>query len=201
MKKLFILLVVFMFFASCGKSKEVPTQKAEKYLAKVNNVAITEEDARNELNALPPQIRGVFIAKGGMEGFIEELITKELLYQEAKKKRIERSEEFKKKFDSMRKIMMIEVLLDEMVDKKVNVSEKDAKDFYEKNKANFVITDGKRKHVVEFDKIKDLLKDKLKAQKQREVFQSYISALKNTSIIELNNREIARLSNNAEVRP
>lgn len=175
---------------SCSKGNDT-----KGYLAKVNTASITEADVKEELNSLPPQIRDIFLSEGGTENFIDELIKKELLYQEARKRGFENSDAFKKKLEAFKKLMLIELLLEDAVEKKVSVSEKEVRDFYEKNKADFVITDkGKKKEAVEFERVREILTQRLIAEKQKETFDSYLSGLRSASKIELNKENIARLS-------
>lgn len=200
MKRLLFLATALLFVISCSKGM-TEKSKTGKYLAKVNGSAITEEILMDEMNALPPEVRDMFLAEAGIEGLIEELIKKELLYQEAKKKGYERSAGFKEKVENFKKLMLIQLLLEDVVDKKVTVAEKDVRDYYEKNKADFVMTKAKKKEPVSFEMIKEPIKQRLTAEKQKEVFESYLKGLKNTYTIELNQEMISGLTNRPQAKP
>ena len=201
------LLIILSLALGCQKAGQNSGEKAAKpaekaaggsYLAKVNNVPITEEDVKSELKSLPPQVRAAFLAEGGIESFLDELVKKELLYQEAKKKGMDKSEDLTKKMEEFRKLMMIELLLEEAVEKKAEVvSEKEAKDFYEKNKKEFIIEKKGKKETIEFEKAKEFIVQKLSSEKQRDVFDTYIGGLKNAGSVEMNKAAIAELSNKA----
>ena len=112
MRKLFAivpLLIVLSLAIGCQKAGQNSGEKAAKpatgkYLAKVNNVPITEEDVKSELKSLPPQVRAAFLSEGGIESFLDELVKKELLYQEAKRQKIQvNPEEIKAEVEKIRK--------------------------------------------------------------------------------------------------
>ncbi|MDP2167777.1 MAG: hypothetical protein Q8J64_05545 [Thermodesulfovibrionales bacterium] len=205
MKKLLCIFAVLLLTASCSKEAGTGGNKvagnAGKYLAKVNGAAITEDDVTRELEALPPQVRGMFMSEGGVEGFIEELVKKELLYNEAMKKGLDKSEELKKKMEDFKKLMAIEILLEQVVEKKADVTEKEARDFYEKNKADFVLEKKGKKEVIEFDRVKELLMQRLASEKQKKLFDSYIAGLKNSYTIEFNKEAIAAFAGSGKERP
>lgn len=203
MKRFFALIAALVLMASCAKESKTTSATEEKkpsassgpYLAKVGGKAITEEDVKDELKALPPQVRTMFLSEGGVGGFIDELVKKELLYQEAGKKGFEGSDRLKKKMEDFKKLMMIELLLEDVIEKKSEVTEKDARDFYEKNKAEFTLEKKKgKKEVIEFERVKDLLVQRLRSERQKQVFETYLSELKNAYTIEINKDAIAALS-------
>lgn len=195
MKKTLIAIAIAASLIACSKAGEAPKKSTANYIAKVNNVEITAKDVTEELKTLPPQVREVFSSKEGLEQFVDELIKKELLYQEAKKKGLDRSEKLRLKIEEFKKLMMIELLLEEAVEKKSEVSEKEARDFYEKNKKDFVLETKGKKEQIEFEKIKELLIQKLASEKQKDLFESYVDKLKNSNSIEINKEAIAAISN------
>jgi|Deesub1362A_J573_1020465.scaffolds.fasta_scaffold00093_79 peptidyl-prolyl cis-trans isomerase C len=201
MKKLLYLMAIIVFVLACTEGKPTKTQTTSvkgPYLAKVNDVTITKEDVMEEFNMLPPQIQEFFTTEGGMESLLDELVKKELLYQEAKKRNFSNSAKFKKRVEDFKKRLMIEYLLEEEIEKKALVSDKEVRDFYEKNKENFVVEiPGKEKpELVEFDKVKDFIQQRLTAEKQREIFDSYITSLKKTYKVELDKEAIKKAFGN-----
>ncbi|MFN3396237.1 MAG: peptidylprolyl isomerase [Thermodesulfovibrionales bacterium] len=266
MKKKILLLVVLIpaLIISCTKKTE---QKAGTYVAKVGKTLITEADVEKEFKNLPPQIQKVFEGKEGREKFIDELVKKEMLYQEAKSRGLENDAEYKQKLEDFKKLTMISLLLQKEIEDKVKVGDNDAKAYYDSHKEEFMtnnqirashilvkteeeaksifndvkkgadfaklaqsksidsgsaknggdlgyfsrgqmvpefesvafklkvgeiskpvrtqygyhiikVTEKKEGKPIEFDKIKDLVIQKLTAEKQKEVFDSYIEGLK-----------------------
>lgn len=184
----FVLVLALGFvLAGCAKKENEKGQ----YLVKINNTTITKEDLNKEIEALPVFAQKMFEGEEGMAKLLDELIKKELLYQEAKKKGLDKDPVYIKKIADSQKLILISSLLEKEIEDKAKLSDKDVKDFYEKNKANLIDKSGKP---VEFDKIKDMLAQRLTAQKQKEVFDSYVENLKKSYKIDINKEAIAALS-------
>lgn len=190
MKKVAVfVLTVFLVFG-CAKKEE---QKGQ-YLVKINGITITKADLKNEVEALPPFAQKMFEGEEGIARLIDELIKKELLYQEAKKKGLDKDAAYLKKVADSQKLILISALLEKEIEDKAKLSDKDIRDFYEKNKADFMVQ-GK---TIEFEKIRDMLAQRLTAQKQKEVFDGYVENLKKSYKIDVNKEAIAGLSKKEE---
>jgi len=191
MRKFFVLMLVLGFaFAGCVKKDG----GKGPYLVKINNVTITKEDLNKEIEALPVFAQKMFEGEEGIARLIDELTKKELLYQEAKKKGLDKDPAYLKKVADSQKLILITSLLEKEIEDRSKVSDKEVRDFYEKNKENFVV-EGK---LIEFDKVKDMLAQRLTAQKQKEAFDSYVESLKKSYKIEVNQEAIAALAKKAE---
>lgn len=139
MKRLTLLCMVVALAvlpAACAR-QQGDKAAAGGHLAKVGSAVITAEDVNRELAALPEQIQGMFEGPAGVERFVDELVKKEVLYQEAKKKGLEDNAEYKKKVEEFKKLTLITVLLEKEIEDKAKVTEKDAHDYYDKHKAEF----------------------------------------------------------------
>lgn len=196
MKRFFVLvfvsvLVLGFVLAGCAKRENGKGQ----YLVKINNTTITKEDLNKEIEALPAFAQKMFEGEEGMTKLLDELIKKELLYQEAKKKGLDKDPAYIKKIADSQKLILISSLLEKEIEDKAKLSDKDVKDFYEKNKADLIDKSGKP---IEFDKIKDMLAQRLTAQKQKEVFDSYVENLKKSYKIDINKEAIAGLTKKEE---
>jgi len=127
----FLLTIPLLFaFTACAKKGE---QKGP-YLAKVGNTKITQADMERELKNLPDFAQKLFADSAGKEKFLDELIKKELLYQEALKKGLDKNAEFQSKVEEFKKLTLISQLLEKEIEEKTKVTEKDVKDYYEKHK-------------------------------------------------------------------
>ena len=134
MKKLLVslLLVPAALLCSCAKQGE---QKSSTYIAKVGSEVITQEDVNRELKGLPPQIQNMFAGPEGAEKFVDELVKRDMLSQEAKKKGFDNDAEYKKKVEEFKKLTLISLLLQKEVEEKAKATDKDVKDYYEAHKA------------------------------------------------------------------
>ena len=192
MKKVAIFVLTIFLFFGCAKKEE----QKDQYLVKVNGVAITKEDLKKEVEALPLEAQQMFEGEEGTGRLIDELIKKELLYQEAKKKGIDRDAAYLKRAAESQKLLLINALLEKEIADKAKLSDKDVRDFYENNKANFMVQ-GK---IIEFENVKDTIAQQLAAQKQKEVFDIYVENLTKLSKIDKNKEAIAGLSKEEETK-
>ncbi len=137
MKKavLLVFIMVSLVVTGCAKQKEA---KSGIVVAKVGSETITQDDIAMELKTLPEQIQGIFKGPEGTAKFVDELVKREILYQEAKKKGLESNADYKKKVEDFKKITIISALLEKEVEEKAKVSDEDAKNYYDKHKEEFV---------------------------------------------------------------
>jgi len=283
MRRKVLFLAVVMAFAllvACAKKGE---QKASAYVVKVGSVTITQDDVTREMNGLPAQIQKMFAGPDGTERFVDELVKKEMLYQEAKKKGFESNPEYQKKLEEFKKLTLISMMLEKEIEGKAKVTDKDVKDYYEKHKAELTtnnqikashilvktedeakkivdqlkkggdfakiakeksidtgsaknggdlgffsrgqmvpefetaafslkegeiggpvktqfgyhvikVTGKKEGKVVDFEKVKDLLTQKVAAEKQKEAFDAYLEGLKKSYTVEKNKEAIAAIA-------
>jgi len=127
----FALIVLLVFaFNACSKK----TETKGPYLVKVGNAKITEADLEREMKNLPEFAQALFAGSSGKEKFLDELVKKEILYQEAVKKGIDKDPQFKAKVEDFKKITLVGLLLEKVIEEKSKVTPEDVKDYYEKNK-------------------------------------------------------------------
>jgi parvulin-like peptidyl-prolyl isomerase len=280
---LILVIPVLFAFVACAKKEG---QKGSD-LAKVGNVKITQADLEREIKNLPDFAQKIFEGSGGKERFLNELIKKELLYQEALKKGLDKNTEYLKKVEDFKKITLIGQLLEKEIESKAKVTDQAVKDYYEKHKEEFApvsqirmslilvkteeeakkilerlnkgedfakvakkssidlssaknggdlgylskgqmtseleavavrlktgeiseplktqsgyqiikVTDKKIGKVVEFERVKNFISQHLSAEKQKEVFDSYIESLKKSYKVDINKEAISKLASGEE---
>ncbi len=201
MKKLIAIALLALLAVACTESKEPitgETRAGEDYLAKVNTVPIRAEDIEHELNMLPFQVQQMFMGEGGMEGFLEELIKKEMLHQEARKRNYVSKAEFKKREEDFRKRLMIEFLLADEVEKKSIATDSEIREYYDKNIQDFVleVPDKDEPQKLEFDAVKELIRQRLVAEKEQDVFDSYVTGLRKSYKVSLNEEAVRQAFGN-----
>ena len=283
MKKVFVFIVaisVLCALVSCAQKGE---QKGP-YLAKVGTIKITQADLERDIKNLPEFAQKLFEGAAGKEKFLDEMIKKELLYQEAAKRGLDKDPEYVRKLEEFKKLTLIGQLLEKEIEAKAKVTEQDVKDYYEKHKeelaavsqikashilvkteadANKIlgrlkkgedfaalakknsidpgsaqnggdlgyfssgqmvpefeaaaaklkqgevssepvktkfgyhiikVTDRKKGKPIEFEKIKNVLFQRISAEKQKEFFDSYIENLRKTYKVEINKEAVSKLS-------
>ncbi len=278
MKKVLFVLIVAVFLSSCTKDNSAKGS----YVAKIDSVKITWEDVRAEMDALPPMAKEFFQGPEGAARFVDEIVKKELLYLETKKRGLDKDKDFKRKVEEFKKITLINQILEKEIEAAgKDISDKEIRDYYEQNKDEFTVntkvrlshivlkTDDEAKkayerlqegadfaklamelstdkssakaggdlgffsrgemtpeleeaafslrkgetsrpvklksgihilkvtdakgNVVEFDKVKDILGQRMAAERQRESFDKFIESLKKSYKIEINKEAVSKL--------
>jgi peptidyl-prolyl cis-trans isomerase C len=136
MKKAVLICILAVAVMACSK-KEADVKGA--YLARIDNTNITQADFDSEFQALPDYARQMFADAAGKEKFLNEIINKELIYKEALKKGVDKSPEFNKKVEDFRKLTLVSQVFEKEILAKAGVPDQEIKDYYEKNKNDFVV--------------------------------------------------------------
>jgi peptidyl-prolyl cis-trans isomerase C len=124
-----VLIIAFVF--GCSKTKD-------EVIVKAGSSKLTKKELQEDLKSLPPQTKVFLASPEGINRLKDELIKREVLYEEARKKGIEKSEDFKKRMEEFKKITLINMLLEQEIKNMQNVTETEAKEYYEKHKDEFI---------------------------------------------------------------
>lgn len=134
MKKILSLILAGFFVFGCAQQKSSSTGSV---IAKVNNTSITKEDFLKESHLVPEWARQNFSTKDGKERFLDELIKKELIYQDAKNKGLDKDKEILAQVEEFKKMTLLSLVLKKEIEEKVQVADEEAKEFYDKNQDKF----------------------------------------------------------------
>lgn len=164
-------------------------------LAKVGDKSITKNMYETELNTIPDQVRGYFLKQGGPQAFLDQIISKELLYQEAVKEGIDKDQRLQAAVDNYRKISMVKLLLQKKIGADLNVTDNEAQKYYDSHKEDFKMKEGKAAgQIVPFDAIKSLIKQRMAGEKQEQAFASYVNELKKSAKVQINDQAVKDLA-------
>ena len=131
-----ILLFLSIFVSGCQKSGEDGLGKKE--LARINDVSISLEEFQQMLEKQPLEGKMKLLSEKGTRDFLENyIIPREVLYQEAKKKGLDKNKEIQTKIEDVKRVILIEALLDEVLKGRGEVSEEDIQRYYKENQALF----------------------------------------------------------------
>jgi len=138
MRKLAWVLLVLMvpFLPACGESGK---GKQEKVLAVVNGQPITEAMLGEEAKSLPAYVRPILDTPEGRMQFLESLITRDLLMQEALRRGMDRREDVRERLNMARRSILLEALLRDVTEKAPGLSDEALKKFYDANLENFKV--------------------------------------------------------------
>lgn len=138
-KRLIIFGVPLLFFLLILGCKKLENKGlGEKDLVRVNDVSISLEEFRqmSERQSLEGKMR--LLSEKAIRDFLENyIITREVLYQEAKKKGFDKNKEIMTKVEDFQRAMIIDALLEESLRGKSEVSEDEIQKYYKENQDRF----------------------------------------------------------------
>ena len=131
-----ILLFLSFFFSGCQKSGEKGL--GEKELVRINGVSISLEEFQQMLEKQPLEGKMKLLSEKGTRDFLENyVIPREVLYQESKKKGLDKNKEILVKIEDVRRAILIETLLEEVLRGRAEVSEEEIQRYYKENQTLF----------------------------------------------------------------
>jgi len=138
--KRFILFLVLLSFplwgSSCGKSGE--KELGDRELVRINDVSISLEEFRQISERQPLEWKMRLLDEKGMRNFLDNyLITREVLYQEARKRGLDKNKAILTKVEDFKRVMVIDALLEEVLRGKNEVSESEVQRYYKDHKDRF----------------------------------------------------------------
>ena len=131
-----ISLLFFSGFLGCEK----PGEKGlgSKELVKINNVSISLEEFRQMSERQPLEGKMRLLNEKGVRDFLDNyVITREVLYQEAKQKGLDQNKEIVTKVEDFKRAMVIDALLEEVLKGKIEVSDSEVQKYYKENESRF----------------------------------------------------------------
>ncbi len=140
MKKILMSILCASLLFSCTQKAAEKASQQGPVVAKVGSAGITQADFEREMKSLPDYAQQLFEGETGKEKFLDEIIKKEILYQEALKKGLDKSPEFNRKLEEFKKLTLASALLEKEIMSKNKVSEQEVKDYYNKHKEDFTTT-------------------------------------------------------------
>jgi len=131
-----ISLLFSFWFSGCEKLEEKGL--GGKELVRINNVSISLEEFRQMSEKQPLEGKIRLVSERGLRDFLENyVVTREVLYQEAKKKGLDKKKEILAKVEDFRKAMVIDALLEEALKEKDEVSDSEIQKYYKENEDRF----------------------------------------------------------------
>lgn len=168
------LLCVSMVFSLAADSK---------VLAKVDSEKIKVQDLKDLISASGGKLKYETLTADIREKALNQLIDKKLLYKYATKNKIDKTKEFKKSMNLVKKEIMIQTLLSNKMDK-MKIKNSDIKKFYNDNKATYFSkpAEAKARHILlkEEKDAKDVIKTLNKISKSK-LEDKFISLAKEKS--------------------
>jgi len=131
-----MLLFLSFLFSGCQKSQEKAL--GEKELIRINDVSISLEEFQQMLEKQPLEGKMKLLSEKGTRDFLENyVIPREVLYQEAKAKGLDKKKELLTKIEDARRAILIDALLEEGLRGRGEVSEEEIIRYYKENQVLF----------------------------------------------------------------
>jgi peptidyl-prolyl cis-trans isomerase C len=137
-KRIVFIFGIFLLLSalSCGKSGK--EELGRKELTRINDLSISLEEFRQMSEKQPLEGKMRLLDEKGMRDFLENyVITREVLYQEAKKKGFDKNKEILAKVEDFRRAMIIDGLIEEVLRGKSEATEEEIQRYYRENKSIF----------------------------------------------------------------
>lgn len=149
-------------------------EKKGKVVAKIGREDITDEEVLSKIDGLPKPLKNFYSSKEGFSNFLKSYIASKLLEKAARRANLQETEEFKKRTKEMEKEVLSELYLEREFKGKINIEEKEAIEFYEKNKENFKDDKG---NIKKYEEVKENIYQRLYQEKQNKLLQNLIQKL------------------------
>jgi peptidyl-prolyl cis-trans isomerase C len=128
------VLLAFLLAASACSDKPADPSKA---LAVINGKELTVGEFDLRWSQMPESARKSYDSPEGRKKFLEELITRELLLQEAKKRGLDRDRTLVERVERFKERSILDSLMKEEVDARVTVTQDEVKAFYATHSESF----------------------------------------------------------------
>jgi len=129
------LIITLSIIAGCSQN----STPDGPVLVTVGKSAITEKDFMTQVSRVPDWAREQFQGKEGKERFLEEMIKRDLIYNQAKKMRLQNDKEYIEKLKEFEKMTLVALLLKKEIEDKVQVTEDEARALFDENQDKFTI--------------------------------------------------------------
>ncbi len=131
-----ISALLFFCFLGCEKTGEKGLGTNE--LVRINDVSISLEEFREMSERQPLEGKMRLLNEKALRDFLDNYVmTREVLYQEAKKKRLDQNKAIVAKVEDFKRAIVIDALLEEVLKGKSQVSEGDVQKYYRENENSF----------------------------------------------------------------
>ncbi len=140
----------------------------EDILAKIGTVEIKGKDFNAKLDEqIPPYVPRNTIKKADKERFLEQMIADEMLDMEIEEKKFSDSEQFKQVMSEIEKRIILHFFMTEKIqNQKIEISEQEIKDYYDKNKASQFQTS-------DYENVKAAISEEIKNKKLEDFLSEY----------------------------
>ncbi|MEK9727888.1 MAG: peptidylprolyl isomerase [Candidatus Margulisiibacteriota bacterium] len=128
------VLLFCLFLVATGCLNKVDQSKV---VAKVGSTTYSVDDINSRIDNLNPELKEFFAQKENKVRLLDQLIEEEVIYQLAKRERLQRTKDFKKTMDELQRQALINYYIKQNVDSLSEVTRAEVENFYNSNSAQF----------------------------------------------------------------
>ena len=176
MKMVFVVILISGFiFAGCSSERNGGD---EGVVAQVNDYKMKADDLRYDLKHTPYDEKSLLETKEGRKEYVNQLLEKEVLLQEAQRLGLDREKDFMKSIEGYWEQALLKILLERKSDEisdLTHVSDDEIEEYYS-NSENRTF----------FPKTKADIKKTIRRKKETEAMNVWIEELKKQSYIKIN---------------
>lgn len=136
MRAIGVAALLFVTNACSGNS-----DTSSKVLAVINGKEITSSEFDLRWSQVPEFARKTYAGVDGRKRFLDELVTRELLLQEARKRGIDRDRTLLERIERFKERSILDALMREEVDARSAVTQEEIKAYYDANRGSFITPD------------------------------------------------------------
>ncbi len=170
--------------------EQKPVSHPGEVVARIGEREITTGDLQYEMNRLPNYVQQQIQTRDQKTEFLRSYIVQELLYDSAKRQGLDKTKEVREGVLQAKKSLMSQKLLQEEIEKEVNLenySNADVELYYKANKEKYAEKDeeGNVKSIPPFDEVREQVAQDFIQNKQQEAYQKLVDRLMNAENVKI----------------
>ncbi len=169
------------------KQDEIKEHKPGEVICTIGDKKMTHGDLDFEISQLPPYMQNQFEEKQQKIQFLKQHIAQELLYDSAKRKGLDKDEEILEGTFRAKKGLMAQKILNEEIQKMINVSEDDVEMYYKANLEKYTEKDdeGKVTRQKSFQEVAQQAANDMIREKQEKAYSLLLERLMKAENVEI----------------
>lgn len=178
------LVLILAAVSACSDKPEDST----KALAIINGREITSGEFDLRWSQLPDFAKQTYSGFDGRKKFLDELITRELLLQEARRRGFDRNRALVEMVERFKERTLLDQLMQQEVEARVTVTVEEMQAYYAANRDSLTALDdapvgplfkgAAKGATVSFEDVKDQVHEQLLADKKRKRFDDFVASLR-----------------------
>jgi peptidyl-prolyl cis-trans isomerase C len=124
-----------LMLSACSSDNDI--LRSSQVLARVGDKEITTTYFERQLAGLPESLQKLSTHGQGKKDALEGLVNREILYTEALKKKVDKDAEIERKFEDLKKELVISTYLQNEIISRIKVDDREVEAFYKNNPAEF----------------------------------------------------------------